>query len=217
MSFDSWVFDLDNTLYPASSSLFPQIDKRMKEFISRLLQVDVDEAHRLQKQYYREFGTTLRGLMSNHAVPPDEFLEYVHEIDHTVLEPNPRLDAALGKLPGRKFIFTNGSFRHAENVLAQLGLAHHFQDIFDIKAADYVPKPAIEPYRKLVAQFRVDPANAVMIEDLARNLVAARELGMATVWVRQEPHPDGLGEGDNHLQLADHVTDDLAGWLESRL
>jgi len=217
VSFEAWVFDLDNTLYPASSSLFPQIDKRMKQFIAQHLNLEVDAAHRLQKQYYREYGTTLRGLMSVHGMSPDEFLAFVHDIDHTVLDPAPRLDAVLGQLPGRKFIFTNGSYRHAEKVLQRLGLARHFDDIFDIKAADYVPKPAIETYRRIVGQFNIDAAKAVMIEDLARNLTAARELGMTTVWVRQDPHPDGLDADAEIIAQIDHVTDDLAGWLESRV
>jgi putative hydrolase of the HAD superfamily len=214
--YQDWVFDLDNTLYPASSSLFPQIDRRMRRYIAETLKLDLDEAFRLQKRYYRDFGTTLRGLMQVHGLEPDEFLAYVHDIDCTVLEPSPRLNAALARLPGRKFIFTNGSARHAANVLAQLDLAGQFEGVFDIKAAGYLPKPAIETYRRLLAEFEIEAKGAVMFEDLARNLAAAAELGMTTVWVRQEGHPDGRhDEGD--LTGIDHVTDDLAGWLESRL
>jgi putative hydrolase of the HAD superfamily len=216
VSYDNWVFDLDNTLYPASSSLFPQIDLRMRHFIAKALGIDLDAALTLQKQYYREYGTTLRGLMHVHGLAPDEFLAYVHEIDCTVLEPSPRLNAALARLPGRKFIFTNGSARHAENVLAQLELAGQFDGVFDIRSADFIPKPAIETYRRLLAQFAIEAKGAVMFEDLARNLVAAGELGMTTVWVRQDGHPDGAHD-ESDIAGIDHVTDDLAGWLESRL
>ena len=217
MTFSDWVFDLDNTLYPASSSLFPQIHARMGLFIAERFGVTVEEAHRMQRQYYTHYGTTLRGLMELHEMAPDEFLAYVHDIDHGVLEPSPRLDAALGKIEGRKWVFTNGSARHAEKVLESLRLSHHFQGIFDIKAADYLPKPAIETYRKMLEQYAIDPHKSVMFEDLPQNLVAAAELGMTTVWVRQESHPDGPFGKDVPMGSIDHVTDDLAGWLESNL
>ena len=215
MSFQDWVFDLDNTLYPASSSLFPQIDRRMKQFISQRLKLDLEAAHRLQKQYYRDYGTTLRGLMQLHGLAPDEFLEFVHDIDCSVLAPSPRLDAALARLPGRKLIFTNGSARHAENVLGQLGIARHFQAVFDIKSADYLPKPSIETYRLLLQKFAIAAERSVMIEDLARNLPAAAQLGMTTVWVRQDDHPDGEQVDEATLSSIHHVTDDLPAWLES--
>jgi len=215
-SFD-WVFDLDNTLYPASSSLFPQIDRRMRRFIASTLGLDQDAAFLLQKQYYRDYGTTLRGLMQVHGVSPDDFLCYVHDVDHSVLTLSPRLDAALERLPGRKLIFTNSSTQHAETVLRHLGLSRHFEGVFDIKAADYIPKPAKESYQRLLTQFAIEAKRAVMIDDLARNLVAAAELGMTTVWVREPGRPDppqGAGEGTPGV---DNITDDLAGWLESRL
>jgi putative hydrolase of the HAD superfamily len=217
MSYQDWVFDLDNTLYPASSSLFPQIHDRMQLFIAQTLNLDLEAALRLQKKYYREYGTTLRGLMQENGLAPDDFLAFVHDIDCTVLAPDPRLDAVLSRLPGRKLIFTNGSANHAENVLRQLGVRHHFTVVFDIKAADYLPKPAIESYRRLVADFAIDPARAVMFEDLARNLTAARELGMTTVWVRQDDHPDGPDAHEVSPTGVDHITDDLVAWLESRL
>jgi putative hydrolase of the HAD superfamily len=214
-----WVFDLDNTLYPASSSLFPQIDRRMRQFIALELKLDLDSALQLQKQYYRDYGTTLAGLMQVHGLPPDAFLAYVHDIDHSVLQPAPRLDAVLARLPGRKLIFTNGSASHAEKVLDQLGLARHFDAVFDIKSAGYVPKPALESYRRLLRRFAIDASRAVMLDDLARNLVAAAELGMTTVWVREADHPDGghRAAGDATPAGIDHVTDDLTAWLESRL
>jgi putative hydrolase of the HAD superfamily len=215
MSFKDWLFDLDNTLYPASSSLFPQIHERMGTFIAGALKVDLSTAHELQRNYYRTYGTTLRGLMLEHELPPDDFLAFVHEIDVTVLHPNPRLDAALAKIPGRRLVFTNGSARHAENVLNHLGLSRHFDAIFDIKAADYIPKPAAETYHRMVEKFAIDPKQAVMFEDLAHNLVVPAELGMTTVWVREEGHSFAEGPDPQDLSYIDHTTDDLAGWIEA--
>ncbi len=217
MSFETWVFDLDNTLYPASSSLFPQIHKRMGLFIADALKVDAATADTLQRKYYREHGTTLRGLMLAHKIEPDIFLEYVHQIDCAVLPAAPRLDAALARIPGRKLVFTNGSERHAENVLNHLSLSHHFDGVFDIKAADYVPKPAVETYHKMIERFDFDPKGAVMFEDLAHNLTAAAELGMTTVWVREEGHSFAEGPEPEDLSFIHHVTDDLAGWIEDWL
>lgn len=212
---ETWVFDLDNTLYPATCNLFPQIDVRMRRFIADRLGLGLDEAFALQKRYYREFGTTLRGLMLVHGLEPSEYLAYVHDIDHSVLEPCPRLQAALARLPGRKLIFTNGSERHAEAVLDRLGLARQFAAIFDVAAAGYVPKPQPETYALLCDRHAVDPRRAAMIEDLQRNLEPAFRLGMKTVWVRHSDHPDAahaaLEDGD--LSHVDYITDDLAGWL----
>lgn len=213
---ETWVFDLDNTLYPASSSLFPQIDVRMRTFIARQLGISLDEAFVLQKRYYREFGTTLRGLMTVHGWEPADFLAYVHDIDHTVLDVAPRLDQALARLPGRKLIFTNGSERHAEKVLARLGIERHFDGIFDIAAARYVPKPQPECYDGMVRRFGFDPRAAAMVEDIHRNLVPAAALGMTTVWVRQDNHPDFkvVIQDDDDLGHVHHVTEDLPHWLE---
>mgnify|MGYP001810459680 CR=1 FL=1 len=212
---ETWVFDLDNTLYPAGSSLFPQIDRRMKLFIADLLGLSIEDAHVLQKDYYRTYGTTLRGLMEVHGVQPGPFMDFVHDIDHSVLSPCPRLDAALAALPGRKLIHTNGSRRHAEQVLKQLGLTRHFEAIFDIEAAGFVPKPQAEGYHALLARHAVDPTRALMVEDIHRNLRPAAALGMTTVWVREDDHPDGpcVPQDESDLSHVDHVTDDLAGWL----
>jgi len=215
-SIETWVFDLDNTLYPASSSLFPQIDVRMRRFIAERLDLSLDEAFRLQKRYYREFGTTLRGLMLVHGIEPEVFLAYVHDIDCTVLDVAPRLDRALARLPGRKLIFTNGSERHAENVLARLGIGAHFEGIFDIKAAEFLPKPEPETYRRMVARHDFDPGRALMVEDLHRNLVPAAAIGMTTLWVREDNHPDCavMKQDDSDLGHVHHITTDLTDWLE---
>src|SRR5215510_13999037 len=137
MQAETWIFDLDNTLYPASCNLFAQVDKHIGEFIARLLRVDAAEAHRIQKQYFRDYGTSLRGLMVHHDVDPRDFLEFVHAVDVTPVQPSPALEQALGRLPGRKIVFTNGSEKHAENVMARLGVSHRFDAVFDIVAADY--------------------------------------------------------------------------------
>lgn len=206
----AWVFDLDNTLYPASINLFSQIDERMRGYIATFLGLDPDEAYRLQKQYFHEFGTSLRGLMNRHDVDPAAFLEHVHDIDVSVLAPSPALEAALTALPGRKIIFTNASVGHAERVLNQLGVGHHFADIFDIIEAGYLPKPEPETYRSVVARFGLDPRASVMVEDMARNLEPAAALGMTTVWVRTRPEAGAEGAD---FAYVDHVVDDLPDWL----
>ncbi|MFA6020546.1 MAG: pyrimidine 5'-nucleotidase [Rhodospirillales bacterium] len=208
---DTWVFDLDNTLYPASSSLFPQIDARMRAFIGDLLGLNEAEAHALQKQYYRQFGTTLRGLMLVHKLEPLRFLDYVHDIDRSVLTAEPALDAALALLPGRKLIFTNGTESHAVKVLERIGLTRHFEGIFDIHASNYVPKPDPGTYKRLLDRHAVSAASSAMFEDIARNLKPAFDLGMTTVWVRAHEPEFRHDTDDAHVH---HVTDDLADWLE---
>jgi putative hydrolase of the HAD superfamily len=215
---DTWVFDLDNTLYPHHVNLWQQVDQRIGEFVSNWLKVPPEDARRIQKDYYRRYGTTMRGMMTEHDVHADDFLAYVHKIDHSPLEPNPAMGAAIEKLPGRKLILTNGSVAHVDAVLARLGIATHFQGVFDIIAAELTPKPAPETYQKFLALHAVDPARAAMFEDLSRNLVVPHDLGMTTVLVV----PDGTkevvredweleGRGDPHV---DHVTDDLTGFLQ---
>jgi putative hydrolase of the HAD superfamily len=210
---DTWVFDLDNTLYPASSSLFPQIDVRMRQFIAEALHLDLDAAFALQKRYYHLYGTTLRGLMLTHGIEPAEFLAFVHDIDCSVLPQAPLLDNALKRLPGRKLIFTNGSERHALNVLDHLGLTGYFEGIFDICAADYIPKPNAESYHRLIRRYDVVAEHAAMFEDIARNLAPAADAGMTTVWVREEGHSHWSGGEPADLSHVHHVTSDLAGWL----
>jgi putative hydrolase of the HAD superfamily len=207
-----WVFDLDNTLYPASCNLFKQVDARMAAFIAELLSIEEDAARALQKRYYRDHGTTLRGLMVEHGMTADRFLEFVHAIDVTPVLPNPALDAALGALQGRKLIFTNGSTRHAENVLGRLGISHRFEAIFDIVAADYVPKPDPAAYHGFLRQHEVAPAVACMLEDLPRNLVPAASLGMTTVLVKGTHELTEIDAAGDHIH---HVTEDLVAWLDA--
>jgi putative hydrolase of the HAD superfamily len=209
---EAWIFDLDNTLYPAAVNLFGEIDQRMRAFIADFLKLSDDDAHRLQKQYFEEYGTSLRGLMHRHGVDPAEFLAHVHDIDISVLEPEPALDAALSQLPGRKLIYTNASAHHAERVTRRLCIDHHFEAIFDIVEAGYTPKPAPEPYRQLVERFQLNPTATVMVEDIARNLRPAAELGMITVWIRSDGPIAAAGADGDWL---DHVTEDLVAWLQT--
>jgi len=214
---DTWVFDLDNTLYPHHINLWQQIDARMGEFVSNWLKVTREEARRIQKDYYLRYGTTMRGMMTLHGVRADDFLAYVHEIDHSPLEPNPALGEAIAKLPGRKLILTNGSTDHVNAVLSRLGLAGHFQGVFDIIAAGFEPKPAPQTYRKFLADHTVDPTRAAMFEDLARNLVVPHDFGMTTVLVvpdgtREVIREDWEMEGRDAAHV-DHVTDNLTEFL----
>ncbi|MFZ1413636.1 MAG: pyrimidine 5'-nucleotidase [Defluviicoccus sp.] len=208
---ETWVFDLDHTLYPPSAALFAQIEQRMRGYIAEFLNLDLDAAWRLQKQYFYTYGMSLRGLMDFHAMDPAPFLAHVHDIDLSVLDPSPALGAALAALPGRKLIFTNASARHAERVLERLGVAEHFEAVFDIVAAEYRPKPEPETYRHLVCRHNIDPRQSVMIEDQARNLPPAAALGMTTVWLRcgadEPPAPE---QAAAHVH---HIVDDLVGWL----
>ena len=167
---EHWIFDLDNTLYPASCRLFDQIDQRMTQYVADFLGVERDEAYALHKSYFRDFGTTMNGMMVNHQMDPEAYLHFVHDIDHSPVEAAPELAHALDKLPGRKLVFTNGSVAHAQAVMAQLGIADLFDAVHDIKASSYVPKPAKETYTMMIEQTGVDPARAAMFEDIARNL-----------------------------------------------
>jgi putative hydrolase of the HAD superfamily len=207
---DTWIFDLDNTLYPASCNLFDQIHRRMGEFISGLLGVEIEEARRLQKLYFREHGTTLRGLMNVHEIDPRAFLDHVHRIDLAAIPRDAALGAALAALPGRKLVFTNGTVRHAENILAHLGIAGHFSGLFDIAACGYVPKPDPAGYDALVRRFGIVPARAAMIEDMAKNLAPAAALGMTTVWLRGTIDWAREGAEAGHVH---HVAEALAPFL----
>jgi putative hydrolase of the HAD superfamily len=214
---DSWVFDLDNTLYPASCRLFDQIDVRMGEFVSKLLGVDLPEAKRRQKEMFYTYGTTLRGLMTEHGILPDDFLDYVHDIDHSPVPPSRELDDALHALPGRKLIFTNGTVAHAEKVLKRIGITHHFGDIFDIVHSDFIPKPGAEPYRAFIRQTGIVPERSAMFEDIARNLEVPHALGMTTVLVVSPDNTDAehlnRASGGAERQHIHHVTDDLPAFL----
>jgi putative hydrolase of the HAD superfamily len=215
---ETWVFDLDNTLYPHHLNLWQQVDVRIRDFIARFLKVPHEQAFRIQKDYYKRYGTTMRGLMTEHGLNPDDYLEFVHQIDHSPLEPNPALGAALEKLPGRKLILTNGTRKHAHAVMRRLAVHEHFEDVFDIIAADLEPKPLARTYDRFLARHHVDPTRAAMFEDLARNLEAPHALGMTTVLVVPEGQRDVFREEweleGRDAPHVDHLTDDLTGFLE---
>lgn len=213
----NWIFDLDNTLYPAECNLFAQIDQRMGAYISRLLDVDLIEARRVQKDYYHRYGTTLNGLMQVHKLDPHDYLDFVHDIDHSVLPVLPELAAEIGKLPGRKFIFTNGSTRHGERVAERLGILDLFDGIFDIAAADFTPKPNGLAYERFLQRHEVAPKEAVMFEDLHPNLKEPHLRGMTTVLVNStyQDHPSQK-DRQSWTALPDYIhyeTDDLTGFL----
>ncbi|MFT3939480.1 pyrimidine 5'-nucleotidase [Rhodopseudomonas sp.] len=214
---ETWVFDLDNTLYPHHLNLWQQVDARIRDFVADWLKVSPEEAFRIQKDYYKRYGTTMRGMMTEHGVHADDYLAYVHAIDHSPLLPNPAMGDAIERLPGRKLILTNGSTAHAGKVLERLGIGHHFEAVFDIIAADLEPKPAPQTYRRFLDRHGVDPARAAMFEDLARNLTVPHQLGMTTVLVVPDDSQDVVRE-DWELEgrdaaHVDHVTDDLTGFL----
>ncbi len=212
----AWIFDLDNTLYPARCKLFAQVEVRIRDYVAGFLGLDADAAYRLQKTYFREHGTTLQGMMRHHRMDPAPFLAYVHDIDLSAVRPDPALDRALGRLPGRKIVFTNGSAEHAQRVMERIGVARHFEAVFDIAAAGYVPKPEPRVYDALVRSLGLDARATVMVEDIARNLVPAAAIGMTTVWVRGSGAPPELGlDPPDRATLAaiDYVVDDLALWL----
>ena len=178
-----WVFDLDNTLYPRKCNLFAQIDVRITNYVMDVTRLEFDAARTLQKGYYRDFGTTLNGLMHTHKIDPDHFLNTVHAIDYTPVDPHPELVDAIRALPGRKFILTNGDVGHARSVLARLGGNDLFEHVHDIRAMTYVPKPHKQAYDGFLMLHGIDPNHAVMFDDLEKNLVVPHEVGMATVQV----------------------------------
>ncbi|MFZ5693028.1 MAG: pyrimidine 5'-nucleotidase [Pseudomonadota bacterium] len=213
----TWIFDLDNTLYPHHLNLWQQVDERIRDYIAAFLGMTHDDAFRLQKDYYRRYGTSMRGLMTEHGMEPDDFLDFVHQIDHSPLEPNAALGSALERLPGRKLILTNGTRKHADAVMRRLAIDAHFEDIFDIVAAELEPKPSRKTYERFLARHDVDPAQAAMFEDLARNLAVPHALGMTTVLVvpegtREVLREDWELEGRDAAHV-DYVTDDLSAFL----
>ena len=211
---DTWIFDLDNTLYLADSGIFQQVHKLMGKFIVEHLNVNINEAINIQRKYYKKHGTTLRGLMDNHGIDPDSFLEEVHKLDYSIVNPNLKLAKNLENLNGKKFIFTNANKKHADSILDKLQIANLFEGIFDIKMANYIPKPEIQTYEKLIETYNINPNKTIMFDDIAKNLVPASKMGITTVWidVGHENFSDDIASSKKYL---DHQTKDLSNWLSN--
>tara|TARA_B000000475_G_scaffold23951_1_gene18962 strand:+ start:295 stop:969 length:675 start_codon:yes stop_codon:yes gene_type:complete len=180
---NTWIFDLDNTLYSADSGIFQQVHRLMGEFISNNLNMEISEAKKLQSKYYKQHGTTLRGMMDNHGVDPDYFLDEVHRLDYSIVGPNQLLNDELEKLEGRKIIYTNANEKHVLDVLKRINLSDYFDEIFDIKLANYIPKPEIKPYEQIIELFKIDASKSAMFDDIAKNLVPAKKVGFTPVWI----------------------------------
>ena len=210
-SIKCWIFDLDNTLYSGKTKVFEQVDKKMSKYISEKLNVSIEEAKKIQKNYFYKYNTTLNGMIKNHKIDANEFLDFVHDIDIDFLEKDIKLAKEIEKLNGKKIIFTNGSKKHALNVTKRIGIDRYFDDIFDIVEAEFVPKPAMEPYKKLVKKHKIDPKSCVFIEDIARNLKPAYEMGMKTIWIENdEPWAKKFSNSD----FIDYKTNNLAEFLK---
>jgi putative hydrolase of the HAD superfamily len=207
---ETWIFDLDNTLYPISCNLFAQVEERMAAFIMAEFALDLEAAHAMRRQFFTEHGTTLRGLMLAHGIEPTRFLDFVHEIDLSGVPRSPELVAAVNALPGRKLVFTNATARHAERVMERIGLTEHIEAVHDIVACGYTPKPDRSAYAKLLARYAVAPETALMVEDMARNLEPAAALGMTTAWVR---NPLAWASAGADQPYVHHIVENLAAWL----
>lgn len=219
---ETWIFDLDNTLYPPHADLWPRVDEKISAYVANLLGVDGLTARAIQKYYYQVHGTTLNGLMNEHGIDPHDFLAFVHDIDRSNLPPDARLAGAIERLPGRKFVFTNGSRRHAEDTMRQLGIDHLFHDVFDIVAGEFRPKPARQTYELFLSTHSISPVTAAMFEDIPRNLDVPAEMGMRTVLVVPDARGDHKEDWERLVERGpeaadvrfDAITDDLPHFLE---
>ena len=206
-----WLFDLDNTLYSGDTKVFDQVDKKMSFYISKKLNISLKEAKKIQKNYFHEYNTTLNGMIKNHKIDAEEFLDFVHDVDLNFLKKDPDLKNEISNLIGKKYIFTNGSKAHANNVTKRIGIENLFDGVFDIVDSDFIPKPSIEPYRKIIQKYGIDPEYCIFIEDIARNLKPAHELGMKTVWIKNdEPWAAKYSDKD----FINYKTDNLAKFLK---
>ena len=202
---------MDNTLYSGDTKVFDQVDKKMSKFISEKLKVSIKEAKKIQKNYFHEYNTTLNGMIKNHEIDADEFLDFVHDVDLGFLKADKPLEQEISNLVGKKFIFTNGSKAHASNVTKRIGIEKLFDGVFDIVESDFIPKPSIEPYKKIIEKYKIEPQYSIFVEDIARNLKPAHELGMKTVWIKNdEPWAAKFSDSD----FINYKTDNLAKFLK---
>ena len=211
---NTWIFDLDNTLYSADSGIFQQVHKLMGEFISNNLNMNLEEAKKLQSKYYKQHGTTLRGLMDNHGVDPDHFLAEVHKLDYSIVGPNKMLNQELDKLKGRKIIYTNANKQHVTDVLEKIKLSNYFDEIFDIKMANYIPKPEIKPYEQIIDLYNINASTSAMFDDIAKNLVPAKKVNFTSVWIDAgyENFSDDIEASKQYL---DYQTRDLSLFIKN--
>ncbi len=206
-----WLFDLDNTLYDGATKVFDQVDKKMSKFISEKLNISLEAARKIQKSYFQEYNTTLNGMIKNHKIDADEFLEFVHDVNLDFLEKDEILRGEIKKLIGKKIIFTNGSREHAINVTKKIGIDGLFDGIFDIRDSEFIPKPSEEPYKKIVEKYKIAPEYCIFFEDIARNLKPAYEMGMKTVWIKNnEPWAAKFSDAD----FVNFKTDKLRNFLK---
>ena len=214
---DAWIFDLDNTLYPAESRLFAQIETRMTLFVQQFLGLDENEARQVQKAYYREHGTTLNGLMRINGADPDAYLAFVHDIDLSALGADGNLARAMARLPGRRFVFTNGCRKHAGRILDRLALAHLFEELWDIRTIEFRPKPDPLAYRAVLARAGAKPEERAMFDDIIRNLAPAHDLGCTTVWLKNDSEWSKQGPEQPQVTpaLIDYETTNLCEFLET--
>ena len=210
---NTWIFDLDNTLYSADSGIFQQVHRLMGEFISENLNMDMPEAKKLQSKYYKQHGTTLRGLMDNHGIDPDHFLDEVHRLDYSIVGSNKILNEELHKLQGRKIVYTNANKKHVLDVLDRINLNNFFDEIFDIKMANYIPKPELKPYKQIIDLFNIEPKSSAMFDDIAKNLVPAKKVNFTSVWIDAgyENFSDDIKASKEYL---DYSTRDLSLFLK---
>ena len=210
---DTWIFDLDNTLYSADSGIFQQVHDLMSKFVSKHLNVEIKKAKEIQRKYYKQHGTTLRGMMDNHGVDPEYFLKEVHKLDYSIVDSNKKLNEELKKLKGRKIIYTNANLQHTLDVLDRIELSNFFDYIFDIKMANYIPKPELQPYEQIIKDFNLNPSTSAMFDDIAKNLVPAKKVGFTSIWidVGYENFSDDIKASKEYL---DFKTKDLSVFLE---
>ena len=206
-----WIFDLDNTLYSGQTKVFSEVDKKMSAFISKKMNVDLVKAKEIQKKYFYEYGTTLSGLMKQDGIDPHDFLDFVHDIDISWLPKDLKLREELIKIKEKKYIFTNGSHAHVENIIKQLGIDGLFDGAFDIVDANFVPKPHADPYKKIIKKFDIDPTKSILIEDIAHNLEQAKKLGMKTCWLENE---EAFAKKDADKPYIDYKIKNLPSFLQ---
>ena len=206
-----WLFDLDNTLYSGQTKVFDQVDKKMSFFISKKLDVSLEKAKKIQKEYFHKYSTTLSGMIKHHKIDADEFLEFVHDVDLSFLKQDKDLENEISKIEGKKIIFTNGSKAHAENVTKKIGIDRLFDGVFDIVESNFIPKPSMQAYKKLIQKYKIEPQYWILVEDIARNLKPAHELGMKTVWIKNDEPWAAEFSGENFIN---YRTENLTNFLK---